>query len=150
MVRRGFGFVAAWIATMTALPAGASQDMFAGKSLAIIIGFGSGGGYDLWGRTLARHIGRHLPGRPAVVPQNLLGAGSLNAANHLYAVAPKDGTAIGIIARDAVLLRCSARRARASTRPSSRGSARRPWRPMCASSITPRACRRSTISWRTS
>jgi tripartite-type tricarboxylate transporter receptor subunit TctC len=80
-----------------------TDDVFAGKSLAIIIGFGSGGGYDLWGRTLARHIGRHLPGRPAVVPQNMLGAGSLNAANHLYAVAPRDGTAMGIIARDAVL-----------------------------------------------
>lgn len=80
-----------------------ADDVFAGKSLTVIIGFGSGGGYDLWGRTLARHIGRHLPGRPAAVPQNMLGAGSLNAANHLYAVAPKDGTAIGIIARDAVL-----------------------------------------------
>ena len=80
-----------------------ADDVFAGKPLTIIIGFGTGGGYDLWGRTLARHIGRHLPGRPAVVPQNMLGAGSLNAANHLYAVAPKDGTAIGIIARDAVL-----------------------------------------------
>ena len=44
----------------------AAQDAFAGKPLTIVIGFGTGGGYDQWGRTLARHIGRHLPGRPAV------------------------------------------------------------------------------------
>jgi len=82
---------------------GQGDEVFGAKSFAVIIGFGTGGGYDLWGRTLARHIGRHLPGRPTVIAQNMLGAGSLNAANHLYAVAPKDGTAIGIIARDAVL-----------------------------------------------
>ena len=77
----------------------AAQD----KPLTIVVGFGSGGGYDLWARTLGRHIGRHLPGRPAVVTQNMTGAGSLNAANHLYSVAPRDGSTIGLIARDAVL-----------------------------------------------
>src|SRR5262245_18352274 len=92
------------LTAVTLAGAGAQPaDPFAGKSLAIVIGFGTGGGYDLWGRALARHIGRHLPGRPAVVPQNMLGAGSLNAAHRLYAVAPKDGTVMGIIARDAVL-----------------------------------------------
>jgi tripartite-type tricarboxylate transporter receptor subunit TctC len=81
----------------------AAQDIFAGKPLSIVVGFGTGGGYDLWARTLGRHIGRHLPGRPAVVTQNMTGAGSLNAANHLYNVAPRDGSTLGIIARDAVL-----------------------------------------------
>ncbi|MFL6950424.1 MAG: hypothetical protein ACJ8FU_19705, partial [Xanthobacteraceae bacterium] len=50
-------------------PAWAQADAFAGKTVQMIIGFGPGGGYDLWGRTVARHIGRHLPGKPNVVPQ---------------------------------------------------------------------------------
>jgi tripartite-type tricarboxylate transporter receptor subunit TctC len=69
----------------------------------MVIGFGPGGGYDLWGRVVARHIGKHLPGNPSVVPQNMPGAGSYNAANHIYNIAPKDGTVMGIIARDAAL-----------------------------------------------
>ena len=81
----------------------AQADVFAGKTVQMIIGFGPGGGYDLWGRTVARHIGKHLPGKPQVVPQNMPGAGSFVAISHLYSVAPKDGTALGIIARDAAL-----------------------------------------------
>jgi tripartite-type tricarboxylate transporter receptor subunit TctC len=80
-----------------------AAEPFAGKTVALIIGFGPGGGYDLWGRTMARHIGKHLPGKPSVVPQNMPGAGSFVAASHLYNAAPKDGTAIAIIARDAAL-----------------------------------------------
>jgi tripartite-type tricarboxylate transporter receptor subunit TctC len=76
---------------------------FAGKTVTLIIGFGAGGGYDLWGRLVARHIGRHLPGNPTVVPQNMPGAGSYVAASHIYAAAPKDGTVFAIIARDAAL-----------------------------------------------
>ena len=64
----------------------------------MIIGFGPGGGFDLWGRVVARHIGKHLPGHPAVVPQNMPGAGGFIAANHIYNIAPKDGTAIAIVA----------------------------------------------------
>ena len=67
----------------------------AGKTVQMIIGFGPGGGYDLWGRTVARHIGRHLPGHPNVVPQNMPGAGSYVAASHIFNVAPRDGTALG-------------------------------------------------------
>jgi tripartite-type tricarboxylate transporter receptor subunit TctC len=78
-------------------------DMLAGKTVTLIIGFGTGGGYDLWGRTVARHIAKHLPGKPTVVPQNMPGAGSYVAASHLYGAAPKDGTMFGIIARDAAL-----------------------------------------------
>jgi tripartite-type tricarboxylate transporter receptor subunit TctC len=83
--------------------ASAQAEIFAGKTLQMIIGFGPGGGYDLWGRTVARHIGKHLPGKPHVVPQNMPGAGSFVATSHLYNAAPKDGTAMGIIARDAAL-----------------------------------------------
>ena len=84
-------------------PAAAQADTLAGKTVQMIIGFGPGGGYDLWARTLGRHIGRHLPGNPNVVAQNMPGAGSYVAASHIFNVAPKDGTVLGIIARDAVL-----------------------------------------------
>src|SRR5262245_47848899 len=88
-------------ATLVALAQ--TPDTFAGKTVTMIIGFGPGGGYDLWGRTVARHIGKHLPGKPNVVSQNMPGAGSYVAASHIYNVAPKDGTVMGIIARDAAL-----------------------------------------------
>jgi tripartite-type tricarboxylate transporter receptor subunit TctC len=95
------------LATLMTLPIGgpaaAQPAEPLGKQVTLIIGFGPGGGYDLWGRTLARHIGKHLPGNPTVVPQNMPGAGSYVAASHLYAAAPKDGTVFGIIARDAAL-----------------------------------------------
>ncbi len=95
---------AALAATFAAASAGAQPaDLLAGKTVTLIIGFGTGGGYDLWGRTVARHIAKHLPGNPTVVPQNMPGAGSYVAAIHLYAAAPKDGTMFGIIARDAAL-----------------------------------------------
>src|SRR5262249_38180572 len=103
------GLVFAVLAAFTAAaatfqPAKAqSAEPFAGKTVTLIIGFGTGGGYDLWGRTVARHIGKHLPGKPTVVPQNMPGAGSYVAASHIYAAAPKDGTVFGIIARDAAL-----------------------------------------------
>jgi tripartite-type tricarboxylate transporter receptor subunit TctC len=58
---------------------------------------GAGGGYDLYGRLVARYLGAYLPGNPTLVAQNMPGAGSLIAANWLYYVAPTDGTAIGII-----------------------------------------------------
>jgi len=75
----------------------------AGKTVTMIIGFGPGGGYDLWARTIAAHIGKHLPGNPTIVPENMPGGGSYRAANFIYNVAPKDGTTIAAISRDAVL-----------------------------------------------
>jgi tripartite-type tricarboxylate transporter receptor subunit TctC len=80
-----------------------SGEPYAGRTVSVVIGFGPGGGYDLWGRTVARHIGKQLPGKPNVIAQNMPGAGSYVAASHLYAAAPKDGTVFGIIARDAAL-----------------------------------------------
>src|SRR6266478_9646273 len=96
------GFLAAFIAVGPAsaqLPTG----VFAGKTVNLIIGFGPGGGYDLWARIVACHIGKHLPGNPTVTPQNMEGAGSYRAANFIYNVAPKDGTSFALIARDAPL-----------------------------------------------
>jgi len=90
------------LAAMTA-PAAAQAPSLAGKNVQMIIGSGTGSSFDLWGRVVARHIGKHLPGKPTVVPQNMPGAGSLNAANHIYNIAPKDGTAMGIISGGAIL-----------------------------------------------
>ena len=77
--------VAALVAAVLlgASPAGA-QDSLAGKNVTLVIGFGAGGGYDLWGRLVARHIGKHLPGNPTVVPQNMPGAGSNKLAGFMY------------------------------------------------------------------
>jgi tripartite-type tricarboxylate transporter receptor subunit TctC len=95
---------AAILAVLAIAPAcGQGGPSLAGKSVQMLIGFGPGGGYDLWGRVVARHIGRHLPGNPTVVPQNMPGAGSFVAANNIYNLAPKDGSVMGIIARDAAL-----------------------------------------------
>src|SRR5215510_15120259 len=76
-----------------------AADLFKGRTVNLIIGAGSGGGIDLYGRLVARHIGRHLPGQPNVVAQNMPAAGSIAAANYLYNAAPKDGTAIGIMSQ---------------------------------------------------
>jgi tripartite-type tricarboxylate transporter receptor subunit TctC len=95
--------ILALVSTVATSAVAQTADAFAGKTVQMIIGFGPGGGYDLWGRTVARHIGKHLPGKPNVVPQNMPGAGSYVAASHIYNVAPKDGTVMGIIARDAAL-----------------------------------------------
>src|SRR5262245_61382472 len=90
------------LAALTA-PAAAQAPSLAGKNVQMIIGFGPGSADDVGARVVARHIGKHLPGKPTVVPQNMPGAGSLNAANHIYNVAPKDGTAMGNISSGAVL-----------------------------------------------
>ena len=90
-------------ATATASPGHAQAPDLTGMTVQMVIAFGAGGGYDRWGRTVGRHIGKYLPGKPTVVPQNMPGGGSLTGANYIYNVAPKDGTALGIIARDATL-----------------------------------------------
>jgi tripartite-type tricarboxylate transporter receptor subunit TctC len=72
---------------------------YKGKTLHIVVGFTAGGGYDLYARVLARHIGRHLPGQPAVIVENMPGAGSVKAANYLFNVAPRDGTVVGTFDR---------------------------------------------------
>jgi tripartite-type tricarboxylate transporter receptor subunit TctC len=78
---------------------GQGADFYPGKQIDLYIGYSVGGGYDIYARILARHLGKHLPGRPVVVPKNMEGAGSLRLANWLYQAAPKDGTAFGTIGR---------------------------------------------------
>ena len=67
------------------------------NAINLIIGFPVGGGYDIYGRLVSRHMGKHIPGNPKMVPQNMIGAGGMKAANFMYGVAPKDGTTLGII-----------------------------------------------------
>jgi tripartite-type tricarboxylate transporter receptor subunit TctC len=82
-----------------AVPACADSiaDFYKGKDLRFVISTTAGTGYDTYARTVGRHLSRHIPGNPSIVPQNMPGAGGITAANHLYAVAAKDGTAFGMI-----------------------------------------------------
>jgi tripartite-type tricarboxylate transporter receptor subunit TctC len=89
--------VLAWLAAFCWAPAAAADDFYKGKTVNFIIGSAPGGGYDTYSRLVAGHIGRHLAGQPSVVPQNMPGAASVKAAVHLYSVAPKDGTTIGMV-----------------------------------------------------
>jgi tripartite-type tricarboxylate transporter receptor subunit TctC len=81
----------------------AASDYFAGRSIDFLIGAPPGGGYDIYGRTVARNIGRHIPGQPTIVPKNMPGAGSARAAGFISTIAPKDGTAIAGIMPGAVI-----------------------------------------------
>lgn len=82
-----------------------AADFYKGKTVGINIGFPPGGGYDTYGRVLARHLGKHIPGNPSVVAKNMPGAGALKAANYIYNSAPKDGTEIGIVASSTLMER---------------------------------------------
>src|SRR4051794_38202302 len=76
---------------------------YAGKTVTIIVSYGAGGGYDFYGRLVARHLGKHLNGAPTVIVQNMSAAGGLAGANFLYNVAPRDGTTIGVINQNAAV-----------------------------------------------
>jgi tripartite-type tricarboxylate transporter receptor subunit TctC len=91
-----------FVAVATA-PASAQSvaDFYKGKTIQIVVGFGAGGGYDLYARALGRHLGKHVPGNPAVVVQNMEGAGSVRAANYVYAGSPQDGTVIAAVNQNA-------------------------------------------------
>jgi tripartite-type tricarboxylate transporter receptor subunit TctC len=95
------GLTAALFTLVQGAPARADavSDFYAGRTVNIVVGYTSGGGYDVYARLLAKHMGKHLPGNPSFIVQNMPGAGSLKAANYLYAVAPKDGSTIGTIGR---------------------------------------------------
>lgn len=89
----GIASLAGAIAAPQAMAQGA--DFFAGKSITMLIGAAPGGGYDVYARTIGRHMGRYIPGSPEIVPRNMVGAGSATAAAAIYTTAPKDGTWIG-------------------------------------------------------
>jgi tripartite-type tricarboxylate transporter receptor subunit TctC len=91
---------------LAALPLGSVADaveFYKDRTITFIIGSAPGGGYDTYSRLIASHLGRHIAGQPTIVPQNVPGAGSIRAANYLYNIAPKDGTAIGMV-DEAILL----------------------------------------------
>ena len=79
------------------------EDFYKGRTVTMVIGYSVGGGYDLYARVLGKYLGKHIPCNPTVVPQNMVGAGSLRAANYLYSVAAKDGTVIGNFSRSVAI-----------------------------------------------
>src|SRR6266700_6583582 len=87
--------VAVMIAAHSA-PAGA-DDFYAGKTVDLIVGGAPGGGVDIYARAIAQHLGRHIPGNPAIVVKDMPGAGSARAGHYISAVAPKNGLTIGAI-----------------------------------------------------
>lgn len=80
-----------------------AKEMFEGETIRVLIGYGAGGGYDRYGRQLARHISQYLPGKPHVVAVNRPGAGGLKVVNHIYNISPKSGIEFGTFARSAAL-----------------------------------------------
>ena len=99
-------WAAAWAAMLAAAPqanADPIEDFYRGKSLRMLIGYGPGGGYDLYGRLVAEFLPRHIPGKPTIVPQNMPGGGSFVAAKYMAEVAPKDGTVFGSLAQTLAL-----------------------------------------------
>src|SRR5260370_1824889 len=95
-----YSFTVAALA-LSAMAARAQQpaDFYKGRNIDLMIGYSVGGGYDVYARLIARHMGKHIPGNPSVTPKNMEGAGSLRLANWIYNVGPKDGTMFGTIGR---------------------------------------------------
>jgi tripartite-type tricarboxylate transporter receptor subunit TctC len=89
------------LSSVAAAPAAAQSvaDFYKGKTVTIWVGYSAGGGYDTYARTVAAHMGRHIPGHPNIVVKNKPGAGSLRLTNDLYNTLPKDGTAIAVVGR---------------------------------------------------
>lgn len=94
-----------WTATAASATAQSVADFYAGRHISIIVGSTTGGGYDTQARLMARHLGKHIPGNPSAIVQNMPGAGSLTATNHMYNAAPKDGSVIALVQRGMLLLK---------------------------------------------
>jgi tripartite-type tricarboxylate transporter receptor subunit TctC len=91
--------LAALFAFLGAGGADSVSDFYKNRSVSLVIGYSVGGGYDAYARLLARYIGKHIPGEPSIIPQQMTGAGSLRAANYIFSVAPKDGSVLGTFSR---------------------------------------------------
>ncbi len=89
-------FAAAALVAASTIPAAADDvaKFYTGKTVSIFVGYAAGGGADLWARFVSRHLGRHMPGQPNVIVQNMPGASGFAAVNHVYTNAAKDGTVI--------------------------------------------------------
>jgi tripartite-type tricarboxylate transporter receptor subunit TctC len=97
-------------ATAVLLAAGSAAaqsvaEFYAGKQITFIVGASAGGGYDRQARLVARHLGKHIPGTPTIIVQNMPGAGSLAATNYIYNAAPKDGSVIALVMRSMLLIK---------------------------------------------
>jgi tripartite-type tricarboxylate transporter receptor subunit TctC len=91
------------VAASPAARADSVSDFYAGKDITILVGYGAGGGYDTTARLFANHFGKHVPGKPNIVVQNMPGAGSMKVALNIFSVAPKDGTVLGVFASSTAL-----------------------------------------------
>jgi tripartite-type tricarboxylate transporter receptor subunit TctC len=98
-----FGVAAAIFLSAVTVRAEPIEDFYRGKTLRMMIGYGPGGGYDIYGRLVAEFLPRHLPGKPTIVAQNMPGAGSFAAASYIQDVAPRDGTVFGSLAQTLAL-----------------------------------------------
>jgi tripartite-type tricarboxylate transporter receptor subunit TctC len=87
--------VGAVLTVLCGVPAGDSYAFYEGKTIRLVVGFSAGGGFDVYSRALARHWSKHIPGNPTIIVENMVGAGSLIAANHVYKMAKPDGLTIG-------------------------------------------------------
>lgn len=106
--RRSITLAAALTVAALALPTQASaqqsvEQFYKGKNITLYIAFAPGGSYDSLARLTARYMGKHIPGNPTIVPQNMPGAGGFKAANYMYSVAPKDGSTMSILSQTAAL-----------------------------------------------
>lgn len=99
----GFSIAAAMVLGAPEVTAQSVESFYKGKTLAVSISSGEGGTNDAYARLISTYIGRYIPGNPQVVPRNMPGAGGLKAANYLYEVAPRDGTAYGVVQRSTII-----------------------------------------------
>jgi tripartite-type tricarboxylate transporter receptor subunit TctC len=97
MHRTGLAFTLALAATAAPACADPVEDFYRGRTITAYIGYGVGGGYDLYARTIAKYMVRHIPGNPRIIPSNMPGASSMTLGNHLAKVAPRDGTVFGSV-----------------------------------------------------
>jgi len=112
-------FIASSAAAQTA------ENLYKGKTIRMIVGTSAGGGFDTYTRTLARHFGRHVPGQPSIIVENMPGAGHLIAANHMYNIVKPDGLTSAISTAAGFFINCLRIPASSSMRPNSNSSARR-------------------------
>ena len=99
LVMRRVLCVATLVFAASVVAANSVEGFYKGLNMPLIIGYSAGGGYDVYARMLARYFGRHVPGNPNIVPQQMEGAGSLRSANYIFSAAPKNGSVIGTFSR---------------------------------------------------
>jgi tripartite-type tricarboxylate transporter receptor subunit TctC len=99
LLRKAVGGFAACLVLAGVAAAAGIEDFYKGRNITLIIGYSVGGGYDAYARLLARYFGKHVPGNPSIVPEQMTGAGSLRSANFIYSVAAKDGSVFGTFSR---------------------------------------------------